>query len=529
LEQFVKDKHCKTCGLCDGTLCNTLFGELNINYDLPDKFPQTYNGCRFTSDAMDCALPIAIDSHSGCFYSCLYCFSNNLMRAPDRNPAVMERLIKTGSFYSEWTINKLERFLDGGLKDEVSKAMFTLLNQGENGEIKCPVQLGALGDPFDNLELHSGWAKKAIPLFIKYKVPVRVGTKGGIVLQRPEYLRLFEKDPENFWFAFSIITNSDELISKIDIRAPVTSERLKAMKLLTDLGCSASLRLRPFLPGVSDTYPGEPNAWEVLIDRCNEAGARAISFEYIFLNPAPTDRQKAMYRLMFKSMGNPNFGKEWSEKSKAGRGFQNEEGKLVLPPTGSVSCRRGSRNYKYDMTVKIRDKVHSLGWSFGCSDPHFKEFNDYGCCCAIPPTHPRLGNWSRRQLTNLVVDAYKDYQEVTAYNEQHQGEKDFVPRKQKQYTYKSWEPAWAGMIRTSACISLGDWHTHRKLRKQTFSDIMLKKWNNLKHPRGPFMYFGGILTAVDVDLNSDSLIYEYRPWDEKFDEKFIGEENLNIT
>ena len=76
------DKHCKTCGLCDGTLCNTLFKELNINYELPDKLPQDYNGLRFTSDAADCALPIAIDSRSGCLYSCLYCL-------PPKTPILM--------------------------------------------------------------------------------------------------------------------------------------------------------------------------------------------------------------------------------------------------------------------------------------------------------------------------------------------------------------------------------------------------------------------------------------------------------
>jgi hypothetical protein len=641
------------------------------------------------------------------------------------------------------------------------------------------------------------------------------------------------------------------------------------------------------LPGVSDAYSGEPNAWATLIERCHESGARAISFEYIFINPAPTDRQKAMYRLMFKSMGNPKFGEMWQAASKAGAKCFNKNGDLYYPPAGSVSCRRGSRSYKYDMTIKVRDKVHSLGWAFGCSDPHFKEFNDYGCCCfsgdteifirkqqsprisrqsflrlyqycengrlkdfeilhngewkiaklvrvdynrkwyriylrngtrmfvtddhihitndrektttdlkigdyilisnigyqddeikrgdydlgrfvglylaegsganrddkkgqfsfcfgahegefytfikdfierlggyvpdkektiqnnylrvncyswpvkkllsqfiigkdatskklreicfsmsvefrtglldgwmdgdgrirkhrlgattssnkliqdmysiavsigrvssisvqkrtnnnfhklgkskpgrkkqiyqlglyvgdiknssrkcknneeiyfqkvhningslysqiidikvelnnrakfaycvnvpdgnrfqlangiithncGISPDHPRLGNWSRKQLTNVMVEAYKDYQEVTTYNNKYKDTngnfpEGFIPKKQKQYIFNSWNPDWAKMIRTANCISLGDWHTHRKLKPQTFSDVMRKKWNDVRHPRGPFMYFGGMLYKVGEDLNTKDFIYEYRPWDEDFDEKFIGE------
>ena len=497
----MKDKHCKECGLCDGTLCNTLFGELNLNYELPDKFPQSYNGLRFTSDAMDCSLPIAIDQHSGCAYNCTYCFSNSLQRAPDRNPAVLQRLIKHGSFFNEWNIKKLEKFLNRELKDDIAKAMYPLLDQG------CPVQFGALGDPFDDLELHSGWAKKAIPLFIKYKIPVRVGTKAGINLQRPGYLKLFEDSPEQFWFAFSIISNSDDLIKKIDIRAPVTSERLKAMKLLTNLGCKASLRFRPFLPGISDAYPGEPNAWEVLMDRCNEAGARAVSFEYIFLNPAPTERQAAMYRLMFKTMGRPNFDKEWGKDSQRGVWKQNEAGLIYASDTGSVSCRRASRKAKYDITMKVKDKALSLGWNFGCSDPHFKEENSSGGCCGFSEQDKWFGNWSRRQLTEVIVQAKRAYE----------------AGKPRQFTYNDWRPEWAHKVRVAHCISLGDWHTHRKLKTQTFGDIMRKKWNTPNHPRSPYMYFGGMLRPVGIDNNSGDLVYEYRPWDEEYDEKFKGE------
>ncbi|MCH8328948.1 MAG: hypothetical protein IIB81_00980 [Nanoarchaeota archaeon] len=201
---------CKSCGICTaqnlayGTLCAGLAKEMSIKYEYPPQFPKSYDGLRFTSDAMDCSLPVVIDSHSGCAFNCLYCFANNLQRAPDRNAQMLQRIIKDGSFYSEWNIKKLERLLVRELNDRKTLAMYDVLDAG------VPIQLGALGDPFDDLELHSGWAKKAIPLFIKYKIPIRVGTKGGTVLQRPEYLKLFEKSPDQFWFAFSIISNSDE-------------------------------------------------------------------------------------------------------------------------------------------------------------------------------------------------------------------------------------------------------------------------------------------------------------------------------
>ena len=75
-QKIHEDPICDSCGLCNGSLCKNLLNEMELRYEYPKSFPETYGGIRFTADAMDCALPIAIDSHSGCSYNCLYCFSN---------------------------------------------------------------------------------------------------------------------------------------------------------------------------------------------------------------------------------------------------------------------------------------------------------------------------------------------------------------------------------------------------------------------------------------------------------------------
>lgn len=471
---------CKACGICEkqqlkaGTLCAGISKEAKIQVEYPSEFPKTYTGIRFTADAMDCALPISIDSHSGCSYNCLYCFSNNLSRAPDRNPQKLQQLIREGTFYSEWDIKRLEKFLAREAKDKISQAMYPLLDAG------VPVQFGALGDPFDDLELHSGWAKKAIPLFIKYGVPVRISTKGAKALQQPDYLKLFEANPAQFWVAFSIISNSDDLISKIDINAPNTSERLKAMKALTSLGCHASLRFRPFIPGISDAYPGEPKAWRVLIERARESGAEAISFEYIFLMSVLTPRQREMYRLMFKVLNNPKFGDQWHS---------------ISDP--KETCRRATREFKYEMTKNVRDTVHRLGMRFGISDPHFKEWNDTGCCCGMPEDgDPWFSRWSRRQMTEVLVQARRAWE---------RGE-------ERLFNYDDWRPEWSHHIKFTDCVNVKSWHTHRRLKYYTFGDSMRRKWNDPLHPRGPFKYFKGVIVPVGKDEYTGDLVYKYQNW-----------------
>ena len=487
------DSICKSCGICAsqnlplGTLCAGLAKEMSVKYEYPPEFPKSYGGVRFTADAMDCSLPISIDSHSGCAFNCIYCFANNLQRAPDRNTATLQRIIKEGSFYSEWDIRKLERFLARENKDVQSKAMYGLLDRG------VPVQLGALGDPFDDLEEHSGWAKQAIPLFIKYGVPVRVGTKGGKLLQKPEYLRLFEKSPDQFWFAFSIITNSDKLIERIDINAPNTTARLKAMKALTDIGCNASIRFRPFIPGVSDAYKGEPEAWRTLITRSKDAGARAISFEYIFLDAVPTPRQIEMNKLLYKVIGNPSFGEMWNAMSNK-----------------SETCRRANRNFKYEQTKLVRDHVHSLGMTFGISDPHFKEWNDTGSCCGMPDEgHAWFSKWSRRQMTEVIVQARKAYEAGI----------------ERLFNYDDWAPAWAHQVPISAMIAMGNWHNSRRKKDVTFGDHMRLKWNNPKHPRGPYQYFQTVLFPIGTDAKTGDLVYKYKPWTPEHTKMNLWESN----
>ncbi len=483
-----EDPICAACGLCNGTLCKNLLSEMELRYEYPKQFPQTYGGIRFTADAMDCALPIAIDSHSGCSYNCLYCFSNNLQRAADRNPKKLQNIIKNGSFYSEWPIKRLEAFLARDLKDNQSKAMYKVLDSG------VPIQLGALGDPFDDLEIHSGWAKKAIPLFIKYKIPVRVGTKGGIALQKKSYLKLFEKSPEQFWFAFSIISNSDDLISRVDLRAPNTTQRLKAMNKLTEMGCKASIRFRPFLPGISDAYPGEPEAWKTLITRAKNSGAQAISFEYIFLNPVPTPKQAEMYRLMFRQMGNTDFAKEWHEASNLGE-----------------TCRRGSREMKYEMTMKIKKHIESLNMALGISDPHFKEYNSNLNCCGLPDGGDKwFSKFSRKQMTAVIVEAKRSYErgEIRLFN------------------YEDWKAEWMHESRLHTMVASGNWHNYRKKLNVTFGDHVRAKWNNPSHPRGPYKYFEKVLKPIGIDKNTGDLVYIYNEWDIDKLNKFEGIRNF---
>lgn len=470
---------CDACGRCDGTLCAALRKKGERTQDIKPPLSQTYGtGLRISSDSFDCAIPISMDQHSGCSYNCLYCFSNNLSRGIDRKMALSSKDCAASEGivqapYSEWPIRRLEQLLGGDMppSNRMGRAAQLLLRQG------APMQWGGLGDPFDEIERATGWALKALPIFHRYGTPVRISTKGADVLLTKKYQKAFDEGPRQFWFAFSIITANDSLITSVDLAAPNASKRLKAMKKYSDMGFKCSLRLRPFIPYISDKWPGEPEGWRILLERAAESGANAISFEWVFLAQSLTARQRAMYRLWFRESGHPEFG-EWytsiSDRKQA--------------------CRRGSRVYKYDLTMKIIEKTHELGMTFGCSDPHFKEFGDTGCCCGIQPDDPVFGKWSRHQLSHLVIEGRKAWE---------RGE-------QKYYTWKDMAPSWAKLVRLEDMVlQTGKQHEERGV--MTWYDHLHNKWNNPKHPRAPFWYFSGLMRPCGVDSRND-VIYKYEPW-----------------
>jgi len=72
----------------------------------------------------------------------------------------------------------------------------------------CPVQLGALTDPTDNIERQQGWLLDYFKIANKYGKPTRMSTKGNMFLL-DEYLDGISERPELYWVAFSLITPDD--------------------------------------------------------------------------------------------------------------------------------------------------------------------------------------------------------------------------------------------------------------------------------------------------------------------------------
>lgn len=446
---------CAECGrakakLCDGHYCDPVRQKLG-----------SYSGIRMTADGFDCALPVSMDSHSACSYRCLYCFANFL------SGHNAKRVV------GQWSVAALEGILSGRSTSRQAQAIRKALKRDQDGP-PCPLQFGALADPFDEIERNQGWALEAAPVLKKYRQPVRISTKGRL-LQEKEYLDAYG-DPELVWVAFSCISIDDEVLGYVDKGAPTATERLATMKALSERGVPLTLRMRPMIPGVSDSTRKHPRAYRELILRAREAGCEHLSTEVLFVPGMRNEAENALFAEL-----------EQVAKVPLRRLYE-----AITPGYGK--CIRPSRAWTQEILHAVVETAHEVGMVVGVSDPVNAELGDTICCCGIPEGHPHFGNFEQQTAKACVVHGRKaaEQGEVTYWHRD-----DVIP-------------PWAHDVMKQDMVFMIGEDTQYERRHQTWADELRKTWNDLGSNRGPMKYFEGLLQPDHRDEHGD-VVYRYEP------------------
>lgn len=446
--RFERVDTCKECNSCKShTACNEARVEC-----------RNYTGIRLTSDGFDCALPVSIDTHSVCSFGCLYCFSDNLV-------SHRENTVKKIGQVSLGSIEKTFAGEPSKFGNIVRRAL--KYDKKKNG-YPCPIQVGAITDPCDNIERQQGFLLGLLDLALKYKQPLRFSTKGKIFLT-PEYFKSITRDPRLFWVAFSIISTDDELLAKIDKRAPSSKQRFASMKKLSKAGVKTSLRFRPIMPGISDRTKNRKGIWREMVHRAKESGAESVSCEVGFYPGATSREVKARWDELAELTGiylkpiYKNFGR-------------------VQP------CIRPAYTWTEEIMHRIKEECNKVGVTFGVSDPVWKQLTESGCCCGIQPDDPVFGNWERENATNALVTG-RDSGKLIHF-------KDVVP-------------GWAFDCLKAYMCNQGVGPTVKyDTKHDTWADKLRRNWNDLATDRGPLRYFQGALIPARRDKEGN-IIYKY--------------------
>ena len=406
---------------------------------------QTYGSPRWTGEIADCSLPMTLDTYSNCSFGCVYCFSQ------------YQRGIGKGK---EEYKNKLVKCIN---VDKVKK-IFSL--EDTNSQFykyvkdKRPIQYGGLSDQFDGYERKYGQTYELLKYLKEINYPICFSTKSAWVFHDEKYRELF-KGADNWNVKFSIITLDENDAKRIEVGVPSPRARLDAMREYTKLNKGgATLRLRPFIVGVSDkTYLD-------LIREAHKAGATAVTTEFFCLEMRSINQAKEHYEVISKCAGFDIV--DFYRKHSTGTGYL-----------------RLNRKVKERYIKAMKDLCDELGMRFYVSDAHFKECSNNCCCCALNK------NWdySRGNFAGALQIAKKCGKVYWADIEKDMYFLDFGYNQANGFNTNSSE-------------------NRAKYRDMTMKDYLHYLWNNPKMGQSPYKIFERVLVPDGYD-DDGNIIYKY--------------------
>lgn len=414
---------------------------------MKEKINESYQSPRWTGEIADCSLPMTLDTYSNCSFGCVYCFSQYQRAKGGGREDYLAKKVKCIN------VEKVKKIFS--LEDKKSQFYKYVKD-------KRPIQYGGLSDQFDGFERKYGKTYELLKYLREINYPICFSTKSAWVFNDPKYQELF-RGADNWNVKFSIITLDEEDAKRIEVGVPSPRKRLEAMKIYTSLNKGgATLRLRPFIPGVSDkTYLD-------LIRAAHEAGATAVTTEFFCLDGRSLNIAKENNKVISECAGFDivDFYKKYS----SGQGFL-----------------RLNRKVKEKYIKKMQSLCDELGMRFYVSDAHFKECSNNCCCCALNTNWDySRGNFAAAlQIAKKVGKVYwKDIEKDMYFL-------DFPMVDAKGF-------------------NIGNTQNRAKYTGMTMKDYLHYLWNNPKMGQSPYKIFEKVLVPDGYDENKN-IIYKYNP------------------
>ena len=189
-----------------------------------------------------CGYPTRLDTYGcGCAHDCKYCYAKSLLNFRGlwnaEDPAVAD-------------IKKIRR------KVRQIAGCQTL------------IRLGGMTDCFQPAELKYRVTYETIKALNENRVPYLIVTKSPLVAS-DEYMDILDKKLAHIQIT---VTTTDDELSRTYEKAPLPSERIKAIEKLQENGFDVTLRLSPFIPEYID------------YDRLNAVRCDKILIEFLRVN-----------------------------------------------------------------------------------------------------------------------------------------------------------------------------------------------------------------------------------------------------
>ena len=174
--------------------------------------PDTWFGLRYN-----------MNLYRGCQHQCIYCDSRS-------------------------ACYQIENFADILVKEN---AIERLEQELPRKRVKGTIGTGSMNDPYMPVEAKFNLTGQALEVIARYHFPVHVITKSALVLKDMETLRRINEVYAAV--SFSLTTADDGLAKKLEPGASPPSERLRALRALSENGILTGVVMMPILPFIEDT------------------------------------------------------------------------------------------------------------------------------------------------------------------------------------------------------------------------------------------------------------------------------------
>lgn len=196
--------------------------------------------------------------YRGCEHQCIYCDSRSeCYRIENFNDVVVK-------------VNAIEL-----LKEELMRK-----------RVKGTIGTGAMSDPYTRAEKDYRLTRQALEVIAERRFPVHIITKSNMILRDADLLEDINRIYASVFF--TITAADDQLAAVVEPYAPSSTDRYKAMGVLSALGICTGITMMPILPFIEDN---EDNIREI-IKKAAYYGAKYICPAF---GVTMRDRQREYY------------------------------------------------------------------------------------------------------------------------------------------------------------------------------------------------------------------------------------------
>jgi len=413
-----------------------------------------YVSPRWSQEILDCSMPMTFDTYSVCSFSCLYCFS--FFQKSHSLRGYLSRDVRSVA------PEKVMRLFDTALKGDIGRPVSEADKQFYPYiRDRYVMQWGALADQFDLFEKKYGISLKLMRYFDIVDYPLSFSTKGVWWTKDKRYMDLLEKHAHNWHFKVSIITANKEKARQMEPGVASPQERLKAIKRIAETGCPVTLRLRPYIIGLSDDY-------EELIRRAAKVGIDSVTTEFLCLEGRADERLKKRYAAMSKIVGYDLY--DFYMKNSPQHGY-----------------KRLAAGIKRPQMRAMQNLTESLGLRFYVSDAAGRQYCHGSNCCGVPP------EWKSQEA--------------------HFGKAVLIAQANGEVHFADIQKGIDKLFGKFEWIAAKHFNTGTNRARAKFWNISMAEWirwvwNHPKAGASPYKMYGKILVPNGVDKNGD-VVYRY--------------------